>query len=194
MKKIYLTGLFVITPFISFGQEIDLSIIENFDVQAAVSCDPGAPSCQKKIADLQNLIAVLLQQVIALQLADATTDEELDSNKYYQASAYIQEYKQTPNLSQGKRKSFSIRNGQVRVDEDDHAYYREIARLITDIIPEAIFYDFSRITFVNSKNVYYAAQVRQSVESRNGVESEEWELYINMNDVTLEDDRFTRMR
>jgi len=174
---------------VSFEQVIDVSIIENFDVEAAVSCDPGVPSCQKKIADLQNLIVVLLQQIIALQEVNLEVGEPDQESSYFLNDVYVKEYQDIPDLTPGKRKSFSIRDGEVRVDEDDHAYYREISRLITEIIPESIFDDFSRITFVNSKNVYYAAQVRQSVESRNGVQSEEWELYINMDDVTLENEK-----
>jgi|GEM_PF-6497891 len=187
MKKIYLTILFICTPVLSFGQSIDLSVIENFDVQAATSCDPASPACQKQIADLQALIVVLLQQIVALNLADNTdVDTQSSSTPYYEESEYVNEYKKTPNLSSSREKSFSVRDGEVSISDEEHAYYREIVRLLKIIVPDYIFDDFEKITFIDSSREYYAAQIRQSIQSRNGKKTEQWQLYVNMDDITLD--------
>ncbi len=193
MKKIYVILAIMFAPIISLGQTIDLSIIEDFDVSAATSCDPGLASCQKQIADLQSLIVVLLQQIIALQLQGEITVVENNDNDdavlEHETPEYTNQYRNTPSLSSGRKKTFYVRNGEVDIDEDEHAYYREIIRLVQEIIPEYILDDFEKIIFINDSREYYAAQVRQSVESYNGRESEEWELYINMDDVTLVSDK-----
>lgn len=180
MKKI-LWGTLFLCPALVWGQSLSL---ENIDIESALSCDRTTIQCQVEIETTKQLVQALLVQILAAQLAGDVSNE----TPYWLEKDYLDELEENP-LKRGRTKTFRLDDGEIDDIEEEHAVYREMWRIFSLLLDTEQLELFDEITFYNSTSDQYAALVYQQVESRNGRESEEWDLKINLDNLLFKNDR-----
>ena len=184
MKKITIIVLFVF-PAITWGQSISL---ENIDLERILSCEETDAVCLAELETTRALVLALITQIVAIQMAEQLT-VDIDPDAYWLTNEYADELLTDP-LRSGRSKTFRLHDGEIRnLDESDHAVYREVWRIFSTILKPDQLELFDKIKFYNSSRDHYAALVYQQIKSRNGRETEEWELHVNLENVSFKTDQ-----
>lgn len=190
MKKLLFLSMFICSPLYAWGHFFALSTI---DVNQVVSCQLSDLTCQREQETMKVLVQALLVQVLEAQMgleskSVVDTDIEMvnqEGEEYWQNSDYISRLSEQP-LRGGSQKTFRVHHGEIRRIAEAHPVYQEWWRIFSHMLEEKHRELFDRVVFYNDADDYYAALVYQEVQSRNGRKSEEWELEVNLANVSLD--------
>lgn len=171
-------------PFVSFAQSVEIEVsLEDFDFESALSCNQSLLACQLERETTKRLVEELLRQILEAQLVEQMTE----GDGYWTEESYRESLEETP-LDEGRTRMFDVDDGEIKGFDEEHPVYREVWRMFSALVPEEYLELFDSLEFYNNESDQYAALVYQRIRTSGGEESEEWELRINLANVSFASD------